>query len=100
MSYDDPLEDLSIHYLTEYRRLRGAGASLHDALHHAHHTVGRAMVFSTLALIIGFSSLCLSEFAPTIYFGAMVCLAMLGGLIGNLILLPLLLKLVEGWREA
>ncbi|MCG8583854.1 MAG: MMPL family transporter, partial [Pirellulales bacterium] len=87
--------DSSIHYLSEFRRLRLAGQSLHDALHHAHHTVGRAMVFSTLALIIGFSSLCISEFAPTVYFGAMVCLAMLGGLIGNLLLLPLLLKWVE-----
>ena len=91
--------DSSIHYLSEFRRLRTAGASLHDALHQSHHTVGRAMVFSTLALIIGFSSLCFSEFSPTVYFGAMVCVAMLGGLIGNLLLLPLLLKWVEGGGE-
>ena len=91
--------DSSIHYLTEFRRTRRGGASLHDALHHAHHIVGRAMVFSTLALIVGFSSLCLSEFAPTVYFGAMVCLAMFGGLVGNLILLPTLLRFVENWRE-
>ena len=86
--------DSAIHYLTEFRRLRRDGASLRDALHHSHQTVGRAMVFSTLALVVGFSSLCLSEFAPTVYFGAMVCLTMLGGLIGNLLLLPLLLKWV------
>ena len=53
------------------------------------------MVFSTLALIIGFSALCLSQFVPTIYFGALVGLTMLGGLAGNLILLPLLLTLVD-----
>ena len=88
--------DSSIHYLSEYRRVRRDRGSLHDALHRAHHTVGRAMVFSTLALIVGFSSLCFSEFSPTVYFGAMVCLAMLGGLIGNLLLLPLMLKWVEG----
>lgn len=29
---------------------------------------------------------------PTIYFGALVCLAMLGGLGGNLVVLPLLLS--------
>ena len=90
--------DSSIHYLTEFRRLRAAGASLHEALCEAHHIVGRAMVFSTLALIVGFSSLCFSEFAPTVYFGAMVCLAMFGGLVGNLILLPTLLRFVESWR--
>ena len=59
----------------------------------AHQTVGRAMFFSTLALILGFSVLCTSEFIPTAYFGALVSLAMLGGLIGNLILLPALLEL-------
>jgi predicted RND superfamily exporter protein len=87
--------DSSIHYLSHYRRMRREGKSLRDALHESHHTVGRAMVFSTLALIVGFSSLALSEFSPTIYFGAMVCLTMFGGLVGNLILLPLMLKWVE-----
>jgi predicted RND superfamily exporter protein len=51
------------------------------------------MVFSTLALVVGFSALCLSHFVPTIYFGALVGLTMLGGLAGNLIVLPLLLAL-------
>jgi hypothetical protein len=30
---------------------------------------------------------------PTIYFGLLVSLAMLGGLLGNLVVLPLLIKL-------
>jgi hypothetical protein len=32
---------------------------------------------------------------PTIYFGVLVSLAMLGGLCGNLLVLPLLLRLVS-----
>jgi hypothetical protein len=53
------------------------------------------MVFSTFSLIVGFSVLAFSEFVPTIYFGVLVCLTMLGGLLGNLLILPLLLWLTE-----
>jgi predicted RND superfamily exporter protein len=87
--------DSSIHYLTSYLRARRAGNSTAEALHAAHQTVGRAMIFSTLALVIGFTVLCTSQFVPTIYFGVLVSLAMLGGLAGNLIVLPLLLAWTE-----
>ena len=86
--------DSSIHYITAFQRARREGKTVHAALETCHHSVGRALVFATVALIAGFSVLCFSEFIPTIYFGALVSLTMLGGLAGNLILLPLLLKLV------
>ncbi len=87
--------DSSIHYLTAFRRERDRGVPLDDALAAVHQTVGRAVVFSTLALIVGFTVLCTSQFVPTIYFGALVSLSMLGGLVGNLIVLPLLVKLTS-----
>ena len=87
--------DSSIHYITAYRRHRAEGLATGEALHAVHQTVGRAMVFSTLALIVGFSALALSRFVPTIYFGVLVGLTMFGGLIGNLLILPLLLKLID-----
>lgn len=87
--------DSSIHYITAFRRHRAAGLSTGEALHAVHQSVGRAMVFSTLALIVGFSALALSRFVPTIYFGVLVGLTMLGGLLGNLVVLPLLLKLTR-----
>ena len=86
--------DSSIHYITFFRRARRKGNSLHKSLAIVHQSVGRAMVFSTLALIVGFTVLCTSQFVPTIYFGALVSMSMLGGLAGNLVVLPLLLKLV------
>ena len=61
--------------------------------------MGRAVVFSTLALIVGFTVLCTSQFVPIIYFGALVSLTMLGGLVGNLIVLPLMLKLSDMLKE-
>jgi predicted RND superfamily exporter protein len=83
--------DSSVHYITAFRRFRASGLGLHESLAAVHQSVGRAMVFSTLALVVGFSALCLSQFVPTIYFGALVGLTMLGGLAGNLVILPLLL---------
>jgi hypothetical protein len=86
--------DSSLHYLVEFKRLRRDGLSLVEALHASHQSVGRAAVFSALALVVGFSALVQSEFVPTIYFGVLVSLAMLGGLIGNLVMVPLLLAVV------
>jgi predicted RND superfamily exporter protein len=86
--------DSSVHYLVSFARLRRNGRGVDHALHQVHQTVGRAMVFSTLALIVGFTALVQSQFVPTIYFGVLVSLAMFGGLLGNLVVLPLLLKLM------
>ena len=85
--------DSSIHYITAFRRARRAGNSVTQAIVEVQQTVGRAVVFSTLALTVGFLVLCSSEFVPTIYFGALAALSMLGGLLGNLVVLPLLLHL-------
>jgi predicted RND superfamily exporter protein len=85
--------DSSIHYLLSYQRARRQGLEVVPALHVAQQGVGRALVFSTLALIVGFSVLALSEFIPTVYFGVLVSLAMLGGLLGNLLVLPLLVRI-------
>ena len=64
------------------------------ALGVAHQTAGRAIVFSTLALVVGFLALCTSEFIPTVSFGALSCLTLAGGLIGNIVVLPVLLSLL------
>ncbi len=86
--------DSEIHYITMFRRLRGEGHCVREALYAVQQSVGRAVFFSTLALVVGFGALCLSDFIPTVYFGALVGLSLLGGLAGNLVVLPLLLSLV------
>ncbi len=90
--------DSSIHYVMAFRRARDEGATVAEALGRTHQGTGRAMVFSVVALIVGFSVLATSHFVPTVYFGALISLAMLGGLAGNLVVLPLLVRLVT--REA
>lgn len=85
--------DSSIHYITAFRR-RLAEGSVAGALATAHQTAGRAMIFATLALAIGFLALTTSGFMPTVSFGWLSCLTLLGGLLGNLVVLPVLLTLL------
>lgn len=87
--------DGSVHYTMFYQRLRRRGLSLEAALDRSQDSIGRAAVFSTLALTVGFATLCVSDFVPTIYFGALVSLNMIGGLIGNIVILPILIRLVD-----
>ena len=87
--------DSSIHYFSAFRRARQAGKTVHAALTECQQSVGLAMIFTTVALIVGFAVLITSEFVPTVYFGALMSLAMLGGMLGNLIVLPLLLAWTE-----
>jgi predicted RND superfamily exporter protein len=91
--------DSSIIYLDSYRCARATGMRVHQALHETHRHVGRALVYTNLALMAGFSVLALSHFIPLIYFGLLVSLAMLGGLIGNLVFLPLLIGWWDGRHE-
>ncbi len=86
--------DSSIHYVLSFRRARDAGKTVVEALEVTQHDVGLATIFATLALVCGFGVLATSEFVPTVYFGVLVGLTMLGGLFGNLVVLPVLLRLV------
>ena len=87
--------DSSVHYTMFFQRARRKGLTTDAALARAQDSVGRAAVFSTLALTVGFGTLCVSDFVPTIYFGVLVSLSMIGGLIGNLLVLPVLIRAVE-----
>jgi predicted RND superfamily exporter protein len=85
--------DSSIHYILGFKHLLREGMGFDAALERTEQRVGKALVLATLALTVGFAVLATSRFIPTVYFGVLVTLAMLGGLLGNLIGLPLLLHL-------
>ena len=89
--------DSSIHYIAAFRRRLADGQAFSAALETAHQTAGRAMIFSTLALVVGFLALTTSGFIPTVSFGALSCLTLAGGLVGNLVVLPVLLAILAPW---
>jgi predicted RND superfamily exporter protein len=87
--------DSSIHYVMLYQHHRRRGLTMDEALEQSQDSAGRAATLSTLALIVGFATLCVSDFIPTIYFGALVSLSMIGGLLGNILVQPMLIRKLD-----
>lgn len=85
--------DSSIHYLAGLQRSQASGMSFFESLRTTQGGVGRSLVLANFALMAGFLVLTLSHFIPLVYFGILVSVAMLGGLLGNLIILPLMLRI-------
>jgi uncharacterized protein len=85
--------DSSLHYLMRLQSDRRKGHSTRVALRAAQSEIGMAMLLSTIALVLGFGSMIVSDFVPTVVFGLTASLSMLGGLLGNLFLLPALINL-------
>lgn len=91
--------DDAIHYLHRFKEEFEDYGDARLAVAWSHATIGRAMYFTSLTIIIGFSVLCFSNFVPTILFGLLVAVAMVLALIANLSLLPALLVLFKGKRR-
>ena len=83
--------DNTIHYMHRYRREFPRFGNYRDTMHFCHNSIGRAMYFTSMTIVAGFSILALSNFIPTIVFGLLTSLAMLVALVGSLTLLPQLL---------
>jgi predicted RND superfamily exporter protein len=81
----------SIHYIAVFQAVLPK-AGLSAALEQAQAGVGKAVVLAHIALVAGFLVLTASEFIPLVYFGALLSLSMIGGLISDLVMLPLLLR--------
>ena len=84
--------DDAIHYLHHFNTCYQENPDdVDEAVRRSHREIGRAMYFTTLTVIIGFSVLCFSNFIPTVYFGLLTALAMVLALLANLTILPTLL---------
>jgi len=90
--------DDAIHYLHRFEEEYAKEADVRLAVAWSHATIGRAMYFTSVTIIIGFSILVFSNFVPTVFFGMLTAAAMLLALVANLTLLPSLLVLVVGRR--
>jgi predicted RND superfamily exporter protein len=92
--------DDTIHYIHRYEK----------EYHHNHNyklsakicanTIGNAMQYTSVTIMIGFSILVLSNLIPTIYFGVLTMLVMAAALVANLMLLPRVLMLVKPFKKA
>ncbi len=83
--------DNTIHYIHRFREEIATDGDYYQSLHRCHGSIGHAMYYTSVTIIIGFGILVLSNFLPTIYFGLFTGLAMLIALVASLTLLPQLL---------
>ena len=85
--------DFGIHLISQFRRALADGLDPAAALGGHYVTVGRACCFSAIALAIALSVICLSSAPPLRWFGALVAAAVIGSLIGAVLILPTLFGL-------
>ena len=86
--------DDAIHYLHRFREEFAACGDVDQAVAASHASIGRAMYFTTVIVMAGFSILVFSNFRPTVHFGILTAAAMVIALTANLTLLPSLLMVV------
>ena len=90
--------DQSIHYIHRFRSEIKQQGSARIAIEKSHASTGKAIYYTSVIIVVGFSILGLSHFIPTIYFGVFTAFAMLVALIANLTLLPLLLLSINSGK--
>ena len=87
--------DDTIHYLVRYKQERESGIGLDEALRRTTRGAGHAIIVTSVLLIVGFGVLATDDLTSTRHFGVLSSVTMAAAVLGDLFLLPALLKLVE-----
>ncbi len=90
--------DFAIHFIARYTQARTERAPA-EAIHEAMASTGRALLYNTLSLGLGFSVMLGSKFTANIAFGALVGLTVLIAFVTTLRLIPALLLLSSAARR-
>lgn len=90
--------DDTIHYLHRFRLEYARWGDARVAVSFSHASIGRALFYTSVTVMVGFSVLCFSNFVPTVMFGVWTAIAMGLALLANLALLPALLVLTHAKR--
>ncbi len=83
--------DDTIHYIHRFKEEFKKDKNYIKAMRRSHESIGYAMYYTSLAIILGFSILVTSNFIPTIYFGLLTVVVMFIALLCALLLLPILI---------
>ncbi len=84
--------DDTIHFLSRWRIEIRRGASSTEALHRAFGFAGRAIVKTSVIFAVGFAPMALSGYLPFRMLGILMPLAVITALLGDLLLLPALVR--------
>ncbi len=84
--------DDTIHFLNTFRHNRTLGLDIDETIRRTLEVSGKAILFTSLALILGFSVLITSNFLPITLFGILTATTMINTTIGALLILPSVIK--------
>ena len=87
--------DNCIHYLYRFKIELPRTNNAIQTMHYCHDNIAKALFYTTVTIVFGFSILMLSNFIPTILFGLLTAIAMVVALLAALTLMPRLILL---WR--
>jgi predicted RND superfamily exporter protein len=91
--------DDTIHYIHRFKEEFKETNDYKKAMFNTHKSIGTAMFYTSVIIMVGFSVLVLSNFIPTIYFGLLTLLAMFMAIISDLLLLPVLLLIFKPLKK-
>ncbi|EAT13623.1 MMPL family transporter [Bermanella marisrubri] len=91
--------DDTIHYIHRFKEEFVEHRNYEEAIRRCHASIGKAVYYTSITVIVGFSILALSNFIPTIYFGLLTGLAMLIALVLVLTLLPRMILMFKPLGE-
>lgn len=87
--------DYTIHFLWRYKSEFAELGDGDQAIANTLRTAGRGIIFNAFSVIVGFSTLIFSSFAPLRFFGVLVVVSIFSCLISALLLIPAVIKLTK-----
>ncbi len=90
--------DDTIHYIHRFQHEYEHRRDYVDAVRASANSIGHAMEYTSVTIMLGFSILVLSNLIPTIYFGLLTMLVMGAALLANIILLPKVLMVFKPFK--
>ena len=91
--------DDTIHYIHRFKEEYKFDHNYLNAMKRSHESIGYAMYYTSLVVVVGFSVLVLSNLIPTIYFGLLTVVVMATILASALLLLPKLIIILKPFTK-
>ena len=84
-------DDNTIHYIHRFKQEFPKDRDYMATMFRCHNTIGRALSYSMITIVVGFAVLTLSNFVPTVYFGLFTGIAIFLALLASHTILPLII---------
>lgn len=84
--------DDTIHFLNSFRHFRAKGYSIDNTISMTLSITGKAIIYTSLALIFGFLVLAVSNFKLVVFFSILAAVTMIATTMGALLVLPATIK--------